>query len=141
MGIIGSVKSAGGKLAGVSTGMAAAGFGLGLAIGFSRFFKLSLTITAGFMQSMDPAYPFLQAIAMHAVSGKPFLYFMSESLKQGTDIIDGVNISEELLRFKETFQLINSTDDVVVSVGENSGNRVVLAVPPGGKLVMTYEWS
>jgi hypothetical protein len=109
------------------------------------FFKIEVKIKAGYMQSMDPAYPYLQAVAMHHVNGRPFINYLSGALEQGIDVVDGVNVTLELEKFGEPFKLINSTGETLLSakgiLREGTIKEAYLAVPPGGYLVMRYEWS
>lgn len=112
------------------------GMSLGILVGFSTFFSIRLGVEAGYKESVNPSYPYVQAIAMHTVSGKPFLYYLSRALEEGKDIVDGVNITEELMRFGETFTLTNATGTVITQIGENKGVNIFLAVPPGGLLTV-----
>jgi|GEM_PF-3404394 len=115
-------------------------FGLVFSLLVSQFFKISLQVDTKFDQSMDSGYPYIQAVGAHYVNGKPFLEFLSEALVQNTTVVDGVNITEELTKFSEYLILMNSKGEVVSEAGEGQGHDKMLAVPPGGSLVMRYAW-
>lgn len=124
-------------------------FGIVLMALMAAFFRIEHTTRAGFMQTADPAYPYLQAVAMHRVSGKPFIYYLSAALKEGNGMVEGVDVAAELEKFGETFELFDSSATEVLSANVPEGptaregtiRNAFLAVPPGGYLVMTYEWS
>jgi hypothetical protein len=124
----------------------AVGFGLMFVTMMAIFFNISLTVKAGFSESMDPAYPYLQAVAMHSVGGEPFIKHLSDAVEQGSANVNGVDIAGELKRFGEAFELKDGSGETIVKVEnpllEQGGNvkAAYLAVPPGGYLVMTYEW-
>lgn len=134
--------------------MSSAQGGLALSMGvimiiyMSVFFEISSKTRAGYMQSMDPAYPFLQAVAMHHVDGKPFLHYLSLALKENREDVEGVNVKGELEKFREEFRLLNQTGgEVTRTEGPARGasqkelKEAHFAVPPRGYLVMVYEWS
>ncbi|MBR9680591.1 MAG: hypothetical protein GOU98_02080 [Candidatus Altiarchaeota archaeon] len=116
-------------------------FTLVMAALISQFFKISLEIDSKFSRSMDSGYPYLQAVGMHHVNGRPFMEYLSLALIENSNEVDGVNIITELEKFGERFILLNSSGSVVLEVGESTGRDRVLAVPPGGSLVIRYEWN
>ena len=124
--------------AGLPTTAIMAGLAAGIAVGFAIFFKISITTTATFEKTTDAAYPYLHAISMHTVNNQPFLYYLSNALKTNSETFEGVNIKQILMKFNETFELVNETGDIVISTGDRNGARAFLAVPPNGKLVMIY---
>ena len=124
----------------------ALGFGAVFITLMAIFFNISLTVTAGYKNSMDPAYPYIQAVAMHNVDGEPFLKHLSDAILQNRTSVNGVDISAELGKFGEAFELRTRDGGTVVAVEnpllEEGGNikTAYLAVPPGGYLVMRYDW-
>jgi len=124
---------------GLPTTAIMAGLGIGMAVGFALFFKISITAIATYERTTDAAYPYLSAISMHTVNNQPFLYYLSEALRMDSEIVEGVNVKDVLVKFNETFELVNNKDEIIISTGEKDGNRAYLAVPPGGRLVMIYD--
>jgi hypothetical protein len=126
----------------LSAGIAAAG--TVMMVLMALFFRISVTTKADYMETLDPAYPYLQAVAVHNVNGRPFLQYLSGAVRTGSDTFDGVNVTRELLRFQEDFRLHNATDGLVThAAGRKVGpgaREAYLAVPPGGYMVMTYVW-
>lgn len=112
------------------------GMTIGVLVGFSTFFSIRLGVEAGYVESVNPSYPYVQAIAMHTVSGKPFLHYLSRAVEENDDVVDGVNVTKELMRFGETFKLTNGTGTVITQIGKNRGENIFLAVPPGGLLTV-----
>ena len=125
-----------------SMSAAVVGFGAMFMLMMATLFSINVRIKAGYKDTLDPAYPYLQAVAMHRVKGKPFLYYLSHSLKSG-EIVEGINVTGELEKFGESFELIDSSGKTILSAdsGKPQGRKVkkaYLAVPRGGYLVMTY---
>ena len=116
------------------------GMTLGVLIGFSTFFSIRMEVKASYRESVDPSYPYVQAIAMHTVSGKPFLHYLSRAIEEGSDVVDGVNITEELMKFGETFTLKNATSSIITQIGDKKGENIFLAVPPGGLLTVISNY-
>ena len=119
---------------------AKATFAIVLTVLLANFFRISLEIDSEFSRSMDPGQPYIQAVAMHHVNGKPFIEYLSLALVEGSVEVDGVNIVNELEKFGEHFVLIDRDNNIIAEVGEGTGKTKILAVPPGGSLVMKYEW-
>lgn len=115
------------------------GISIGLMAGMALFFEIRLDIIAGYERSVDPSYPYLHAIGLHDVKGKPFMYYLSRALEENRASVDGVDVAAELERFGETFALKNSTGGTVVAVGNAKGKNAYLAVPPGGYLAVVSD--
>ena len=120
------------------------GLASGIAVGLAIFFHLSITATATYGKTVNAAYPYLHAISMHTVNGHPFLYYLSGALKTKSETFEGVNVLEVLMKFNETFKLIDNEDENIrdnfdLDLREKSGSRAFLAIPPGGKLVLIYD--
>ena len=174
-----AVGSAIGKIAGgaakgadvISTGKSVAviTFSVMMVLFANILFQLNIQINAEAKKGLDPALPYMHAIAMHEVKGHPFMHYLSQAVERNSELVDDdVNITEELMRFQEFFTLYNSTGGVVLDTeesflrsaeaegGEEGGETTetseflsqlaskysieYYAVPPGGKLKMKYRW-
>ncbi|HDR53245.1 MAG TPA: hypothetical protein ENN60_01030 [archaeon] len=102
--------------------------------------KINLTTDAEVKKSLDPSFPYMQAIGMHTVNGKPFMDYLSEAVSTNSEVVSGVNVTSELKKFREGFVLKNSTGGVVLATGYQTGSVAFYAVPPGGVLEMRYVW-
>jgi hypothetical protein len=113
----------------------AAGFAVAFALTMALTFEMKLETDVTFYRTCDPGYPFLLALARHTFNGGSFLGALSQAvITNNTEIV-----RPELEKFDESFRLINSQGETILSMGSVKGKSSVLAVPPGGKLVVTYD--
>ena len=124
--------------------VAMASFTLLMGIFLQQMLQVTLYIDAEAKASLDPKQAYLHSIALHTVSGdagtRPFIHYMVEAVNQNQEVVEGVNVSRELARFQETFELKNSTGGVVARSGTGGGAPAYYAVPDDGVLVMKYRW-
>lgn len=116
-----------------------AGFAAVFALVLALTFAVKVETEATFSQTCDPGYPFLLALAQHTVNGAPFLEALSQAIVLNSTEVNGVNVADELEKFGESFRLIDSQGNIILSIGETRGRGAILAVPPGGQLVVMYE--